>query len=185
MKELFTTFKLLLMPKKMWPEILLQNNSEIDKQLLFPMLGLASLSAFARHIYEAERTVSESIIDAICIFCSFYISYLLGVTVCGKLKKVIAAEYGDAGFKKGIKAVFSYTMVIPALVFCLQNLLPTTMAILNIFPLYLLYILSKSPQYLGIKENYRIFFYVGIFVMTILMPVIIYFTFISLMPNAQ
>lgn len=143
-----------------------------ERTWFYPLLALAGVSAFAQMLY--GDTLTMSLIRAIAVFTAFF----LGNILCPILLSYLLPKWQDPSKRpvldSEIKLFTTIHLSVPVLVSIVQNLLPTPLLPLYIFPIYLLFTISKCAESLNVtNEEKKLLFIFVAFAIIILVPVAI------------
>ena len=153
MKKLLSIFKLIVSPSNAWHKIL--NNSSsgtLELSLYYPLIGMLSVSCFAKMLYDKTLVLKNMIIDAAISFAEYFIGYL----ACAFFISLILPKLQekDKTVSDGrIKTFVMYNMSILVILDIVQNLLPAEYALLEIFPIYILFIISKAVGFFSLNKD--------------------------------
>lgn len=159
MKKIALIFKLIVSPRSAWGQIFRGGiDSRIFEQdVFYPLLGIASCSVFVQMLYDTNYTLMMAIIEAIILFVSYFVGYIAASFGIGMVLPLLQ----DAEFRSSesrVRLLVMSSMSILVIIDIIQNLLPTQMALCDLFPIYLLFVISKSVQYFHLKADKSIYF---------------------------
>ncbi len=143
---------LLLSPKNGWKEIKRYNTPAklMLSKVVYPLIALLSLSAFAQMLYNSELTISVGIQQAIIEFSKYFFAYLLvNYLMTGFFPKVV----NNKSTANKVSVFLQYNMSVLIIINIINNLLPIPFTYLNILYLYIFFVAWKADEFLGIVEN--------------------------------
>lgn len=178
----FILFMMLISnPKDGWKRIKNAkfNPEEYARTLFYPLLALMSVCRFVELAYGVNAGVATLLQQAVAGFVAGFAGYFL-VLVLGRWFLPDAA-------KARIESVFGkiYVMTnLSVLAFgaTLYELLPTLGLLLFILPIYISYIVVKGIRFLRVPENEETAASVIMVLLTLGVPMAIYFTLEFMMP---
>lgn len=133
-------------------------------RLLYPLLALLAVTAFAPMLYGDEATLPACVQEAVILFAKFYFGYQLtsvALTVC--FKDVAA----DADKTLRVNCAIVYNMAILVLLGIINNLLPAPWVMIQVLEFYIVYVSLKSADYLGVKRNHAYLYVLAGFVIVL------------------
>ena len=135
---------LLLSPKNGWKEIKHYNTPAklMLSKVVYPLIALLSLSAFAGLIYNPELSIIE--------FSKYFFAYLLvNYLMTGFFPKVVSNKTSA----NKVSIFLQYNLVVLIIINIINNLLPIPFTYLNILYLYIFFVAWKADDFLGIIES--------------------------------
>lgn len=143
---------LLLSPKNGWKEIKHYNTPAklMLSKVVYPLIALLSLSAFAGLIYNPELSISDGIQQAIIEFSKYFFAYLLvNYLMTGFFPKVVSNKTSA----NKVSIFLQYNLVVLIIINIINNLLPIPFTYLNILYLYIFFVAWKADDFLEIVES--------------------------------
>ena len=174
MRDIISLFRLIITPHSGWVRIFQQTSRQrLERNFFFPLLALLSVSAIGYFWQEPTATLIDVLVRAILFFTAYFIGYL---AICGIINA--AAQHifvkEDAALQSRIKYFSMYCLSILILSQVVQNLLPAPLALLDLFPLYLLIIIWQSLDFFEFKKDRNTYFFVGSFILMTGVPYLIF-----------
>lgn len=185
LKFLQYILQLIISPKNGWCDIA---KSNCDQKLLmttgfYPLLGLASISAFAGIIFDADITLVRALQNAIVIFISYFITYflaeLLFSTFLGPLMNYSNETSQEPTSVRYVSdnrlytTFIIYNLSILVLITFIRNLLPIELSLVQFLPFCVAFIMWKGTEYMSVPEKKTgQFMFLSVF--SILMPIYIF-----------
>lgn len=153
----------------------------MEQEVFYPLLALAAAGAFAFLFYfGSESTVASCLISAVTIFVSCFASYFLVFPFCRLLLRGDCARRIDTPFGHCYVAALMATL---PLYYFLYELMPMFEAIFVFTPAYTIYLAVKGFPTLNIPEQRRTSTLVGLLLLIIALPIIIYELLGILLPS--
>ena len=184
MKELKNVFKLIIFPAQTWGYVLQGGvpSATIERNLFYPLIGVTALSCFCQMFYFDELKLSAAIISAIVNFAAYFLGYIVSVmAIAWMLGKI--AEKNSKISEGRIKELVMMNLSVLMILAILQNLLPTSLILLELFKLYLLFIISKSLSYFPVQGENRSYYVLGVFVAVMFSVELVRLVFNLIMPE--
>lgn len=184
MKELKNVFKLIIFPAQTWGYVLQGGvpSATIERNLFYPLIGVTALSCFCQMLYFDELKLSAAMINAIVYFASYFLGYIISVmAIAWMLGKI--AEKGSKISEGRIKKLVMMNMAVLMILAIIQNLLPTSLVLLELFKLYLLFIISKSLSYFPVQGENKTYYVLGSFIAVLFSVELVKFVFNLIMPE--
>lgn len=125
-------------------------------KVLYPMLAVVAITAFAELYYREEATLAYCIQKAIIDFAKFFFAYHISSYI---LTGFFPAIVNDKDSANRVNTAIVYNFAILILLNIVNNLLPTPWLFINIFYLYVFVTSHKAADYIGVKSN-SMFLYV-------------------------
>ena len=164
--------QLLLSPGNGWEDI--SHSGDDPKMLisagLYPILGLAAITAFIQFFYNNDLDLITLLQCAIVIFVKFFVTYFIATSVFSSILRWWVE--GEPNEKK-YTTVIVYIVAIMALITILQNCLPIEISLIYFLYVYVALVIWKSTRYLAIKDKYVLHFMIMAIASIILPPFII------------
>lgn len=174
MRDIISLFRLIITPHSGWVRIFQQTSSQrLERNFFFPLLALLSISSIGYFWQEPTATLIEVLTRAILFFTAYFIGYLAIYGIINATAQYIFAKE-DATLQSKIKYFSMYCLSIIILSQIVQNLLPAPLALLDLFPLYLLIIIWQSLDFFEFKKDKSTYFFVGTFILLTGIPHLIF-----------
>ena len=133
--------------------------------VLYPMLAVLALTAFAEMFYREEPTLAYCIQKAIIDFSKFFFAYhFCSYILTGFFPTIVKDK--EVAYK--VNTTIAYSLVVLVILNIVNNLLPTPWIFINIIYLYTFVLSQKAAGYLGLKSNHIFLYLIAAF--TILVP---------------
>ena len=172
---------LVLSPGKGWEDISHEGQGPkmIVNEGLYPLLGIASLSAFIVYFYNDEYGLAELLQHAIIIFVQYFISFF----IASFLYSIYAVKYVDGAVnEKKNHTLISYSLALLSVITIIGNCLPMELSLVQFLPVYVALVIWKGCRYMAVKEEktrqYMIFAVISI----ILPPILLGYLFNLIIP---
>lgn len=146
-------FQLIISPGRGWEDVSYAGDDPetITTGGLYPLFGLASLSAFVRYFYDSTLGLIDLLQIAIAIFVQYFAAYFLANVLMSLLiKKYVDGEPNE----KKIATTSAYCLAIMSLITIVENCLPVELSVIQLLPVCVAFVLWKGAKYMAIKENY-------------------------------
>lgn len=145
-------FLLIVNPSNGWAEI---KRFNVPSQLMlskvfYPLLAIVALTAFIPFFYGHSEGLSYFIQISIISFVKYFFGYLVASYLLGVIFPKISADK-EKGNKLHIFLIYNYCILV--ILGILGNILPVALTFLDIFPLYIIFVVWKGMEYLDIDEN--------------------------------
>ncbi len=173
-------FQLIISPGRGWEDISLagDDKEKVASSGLYPMLGIASLSAFIRYFYDRALSLAEMLQQAIIIYVQYFISYFLAA---GIFSFCIGRLVDSEPSEKKYATFIAYGLAACSLITIIRNCLPVELSIVQFLPVYVALILWKGERYMAVKKERSLHFILLSILTVILLPVLIGIIFKLLM----
>lgn len=146
--------QLVISPGRGWEDISYAGDKPeaIANDGLYPLFGLASLSAFVRYFYSDSIGLIDMLLLALAIFLQYFVSYFAATFLLSSLaKKYVENEEPN---EKKVMTTVSYSLAIMAIITIIENCLPMELSVVQFLPLYVAVVVWKGATYMAIKEAY-------------------------------
>lgn len=170
MKIFFLVIQFLISPVSSWDKIKKKGLTahQHEKYWFYPLLSIVAASAFAQMFY--GESLSASLIQAVVFFTTFFLSNMLCPVLLSFLLPLLQEE-GKKVFDTDLKIFTMLHLSVLATVTIIQNFLPAQLPPLYIFPIYLLYTISKCAECLGVtSEDKKLTYVICLFLVLIVVP---------------
>lgn len=125
-------------------------------KVLYPMLAVLAVTAFAEMFYREEASFAYCIQKAIIDFAKYFFAYhICSYILTGFFPPVVNNK--ETANRVNISIIYNFSVLI--LLNIINNLLPTPWLFINIFYLYVFITSHKAAEYIGVKSNH-IFLYI-------------------------
>lgn len=125
-------------------------------RVLYPLLAVLAITAFAEMFYHTEASVSYCIQKAIIDFAKFFFAFhICSYILTGFFHNIV----NDKDSANRVNTALAYNLVILILLNIINNLLPTPWLFVNIFYLYVFVTSHKAAEYIGVNSNH-VFLYI-------------------------
>ncbi len=172
---------LVLSPGKGWEDISHegQDPKEIASNGMYPLFGIASLSAFFSCFYNESNSLVEILQHAIIIFVQYFIAYFIATF----LYSIYAGKFIDGEINdKKCQTMIAYSLSLQSIITVIGNSLPMELSLVQFLPVYVALIMWKGSKYMAIKKEsvgqYMFFAIVSV----ILPPVLLGYMFNLIIP---
>ena len=149
---------MIVSPADAWANIKKYNvpSAIMLSKVLYPMLAVLSITAFAEMFYHDKATISYCIQKAIIDFTKYYFAY----HICSHiLTGFFASIVSSKEVANRVNTAIIYNLVILIILNITNNLLPTPWLFINIFYLYVFVTSHKAADYIGINPG-NMFLYI-------------------------
>ncbi|MDD6007127.1 MAG: hypothetical protein PUC21_07470 [Bacteroidales bacterium] len=162
-------FHIISSPKAAWEEV---RKFSIPKDLLlsktlYPMLAIIAVSVFAKYFSNNDLTLSELLSMSISDVCKYFFGYMISA---GLLLSVYKITKKDEQNKLYVFIIFNYCILMFFNI--LINIIPIEIPILNLYPLYSVFIILKGFDYFSFPKSEEVKFVV-LFSIIIILPSIV------------
>ncbi len=172
--------QLVILPSNGWSDIAKANlpAKELLSDGLYPLFGITALTSFMSLAYDSEMSLVTAIQSAVITFISFFATYfvanMLFSTFIGKVMQAgVAGDSESRSVRVPDERLYStfiiYNLAVLSVITLIQNLLPFELALLQILPFCIVFVMWKGDAYLGIPEK-KIGHFMFLSVFSILTP---------------
>lgn len=144
--------QLVLSPDKAWEDIGNEgvDNYSLEHKGLYPLMAVAALSAFAQPLYHSSVTLLDAGVRGAGIFVSLFAGFL----IAGKLFAAFSERYAnpEADMERA-QAVATLGLSLMALSSIVCNLMPVSLGLPFLLPLYSALVIWRSFAYLGVPKD--------------------------------
>lgn len=143
--------QLILFPARGWEDISEagRDPSELCRSGLYPLLGLLAASNFIQLAYH-RLTLSQTLEHAVVDFGVYFAAYFLSTLIMEQTIQPLLT--GEANRRK-IETVSVYAMGLLAIISIIPNLLPASLTLLHLLPIFVALILYKSYRFLTVRHD--------------------------------
>ncbi len=170
----------IIKPKLGWQYIDDSGNStqRVLSSVFFPLLAILAISCFIPMIYDSTtHTSSSSLMDAIVSFSSYMLTYFL----CSYLLSGFYPEFSRSHIALAkLNNYLIYNLSFMIILSVLMNVLNAELSVLYFMFLYMPYMAFNGLEFLGLKDNKQIKFFIISTVMMMVLPFLIGFILNSL-----
>lgn len=179
---IWLTLKLIARPVQGWKDLKHAGftPSEYAWQCFYPLAGLAAAGKFANLIYSADGTIGNTITEAIVIFMSLLIGNfgaycITDIVLAANMRRYLRHDFGRV-FIMAIVTTLSLALFV-------WELIPMLSPLLAFLPLYSIYLIVKGVRFLRVPEAHHTRVAATLAVLSIGMPMLLYFLFNELLPT--
>lgn len=172
---------LVLSPGKGWEDISHEGREpkEIASDGMYPLFGIASLSAFVSYFYNDGSSLVGMLQHAIIIFVQYFIAYFIATF----LYSIHGGKYVDGEVnEKKYQTMTAYSLSLLSIITVIGNCLPMELSLVQFLPVYVALIMWKGCKYMAVKNEsvgqYMLFSIVSV----ILPPVLLGYMFNMIIP---
>lgn len=146
-------FLLIVNPSNGWTEIKRFNVpvQNMLSKVYYPLLAVAAVTSFTTILYGNSKALSYFVQISIITFAKFFFGYLISSYLLGVIFPQLSGSK-DRENKLHIFLLYNYCILV--ILDILRNILPVALTFLDIFPLYIIFVVWKGMDYLNIDENY-------------------------------
>lgn len=124
-----------------------------QQRCFYPLLAIMAASRFAMMLYYPTKKLSETLIESVCSFVSFFFGYffiviLLKLVMPGDSKKTFDSDFG--------KVFIIISLSTLCLFYTLADTFPMLWAVLIFLPLWTIYIICRGTRFLKFPQNKQI-----------------------------
>ena len=162
----------IIKPKLGWQYIDDSGNStqRVLSSVFFPLLAILAISCFIPMIYDRTITLSTSLMKAIVSFSEYMLTYFL----CSYLLSGFYPEFSRSHIALAkLNSYLIYNMSFMIILSVLINVLNAEFSVLYFMFLYMPYMAFNGLEFLGLKSNKRVKFYIISTLMMMVLPFII------------
>lgn len=184
MARILTVFRLIGSPQAEWSRIFGNSSSgTLEMNMYYPLVGILAVSAFMSLVYDPLCTLHSAIIDAVVLFVSFFLGYVVVSFLISMLLPKIQ-QPGKVVSDGRVRTFVMYNMSVMVLIEIVKNFLPVSdMPLMYLFLLYILYLISKGSKYFFIEQERTVLFVVGAFCLIVSMPALFSFVLRIFIPS--
>lgn len=161
-------FHLVLSPGKGWEDISHEGREpkEIASDGMYPLFGIASLSAFVSFFYNDDCTLIGMLQHAIIIFVQYFIAYFIATF----LYSVYAEKFvdGEVNEKKS-QTMIAYSLALLSIITIIGNCLPMELSLVQFLPVYVALVIWKGCKYMAVN-NERVGQYMFFAIVSVILP---------------
>lgn len=186
MREIVLSLRFLIAPVSTWERVRMGSKpaAVMEREWFYPLLSVAAASAFVQMFYGC--TVAMALVRAVAVFAAFFLANVL----CPILLSSILSRLQDEGKKpvseREIRVFTMFNLSILVLVTIVQNLLPSPLIPLFIFPVYQLFLITKCADAFNVtNEEKKLVFVFGEFCVVLLVPLLIFIVLFQFMPQGD
>lgn len=162
---------LVLSPGKGWEDI--SHDGRDPKSIvsdgLYPLFGVASLSAFVTCFYGEGQGLITLLQQAIIIFVQYFISFF----IASFLYSMYVGKYVDGEpNEKKYNTLIAYSLALMSVITIVGNCLPMELSLVQFLPVYVALVIWKGCKYMAVK-NEKTGQYMFFAVISIILPPIL------------
>lgn len=147
---------------------------------LLPWLIVVALSSLLGCYFDGTLSLITGLHSVLSTFLMFFVTYYLGVAAFEFYMPSITSGHSIES-NNSLLILFSISLL--GLIEVLKNCMPVDMAMINFFPLYVLYIMWAGARYVKVNYNNRSNFATLSLFAVILPPYILQFLFSLILPK--
>lgn len=116
----------------------------------YPLLGIASASAFLRLLYNRALTLGGVLQDAIVIFAQYFVSFFIAnYIMLTMLPRCVNGEVNE----KRVSTFLVYNLSLLALITIIENVTPIELSLVQFLPIIVAVVIWKGCRYMAISEH--------------------------------
>lgn len=169
-------------PRNGWEDIA-YDDPDIHKLIaggLIPWLVLTAATSLIGFIYADSFALLPALHGVICTFLMFFIAYYFGVFMFSfympSITKGMAIEQHN-------NTLILFSIGLLATIEMMKNCLPVNLAMLNFFPLYVLFIMWRGARYLKVCRQYQMRYVILSALAVIIPPYLLKVLFSLILPS--
>ena len=124
--------------------------------VLYPLLALLAVTAFAEMFYREEATLAYCIQKAIIDFAKFFFAYHISSYI---LTGFFSSIVNDKETANRVNTAIAYVLTVLVILNIVNNLLPTPWIFINVFYLYAFVLMRKAADFISVKSS-NVFLYI-------------------------
>lgn len=163
---------LIVSPKVGWEEINVGGiaTNRIMRTAFLPLLALLAVTAFVPMFYDKTITLSMSLMMAIIQFSSYFFSYHIVCYLLGGFYPELTKTKGSTA---RLHELILYCLIYLVLLEIIHNVLPIDFTPIFFLMTYLVWIIYRGAQYMGLDKRKETWFIVFASALILLTPVLI------------
>lgn len=164
--------EIMINPTQGWKKFRRQRSKEehVAATCFYPLSGIASLSTFARLIYDNTLPLARIVTEALGIFMSLFFGFFISLAFLKIILPRSCKEITDTPFLKEMLMLMLSTL---ALFYTIYSLLPIFEPIFVFLPVWTIYLISRGTRFLKVPDDKTTTVTGGICVATIGSPILI------------
>lgn len=136
----------------------------------YPLCGVAAATEFVQLAYPGGGSFVAVFKLAVITFCAYFASlYLSRMVLDSLLPKVTEGEMSERRTSTSILMCLGLMLMIEIV----QNLLPTTITLLQFLPIYVLLVYYKASEYLAVRKDCEMNFVMTGLLTVVGMPIVL------------
>lgn len=163
LKFLANILQLIISPQKGWEDLEDDDyrtdgrRGAIDIRRLYtscfiPVILICSLTSFIRMMYDGGPDFLEALQMAIIEFFSLFLSYHLAVYIfSAAMPRIFSDDEHPDQRREAIMVLYSISVI--ALIFLLGNVIKVRIALIQLLPFYVVFIIWKGARFIGVPER--------------------------------
>ncbi len=174
-------FQLILSPGRGWEDVARTNADprHLASAGLYPMIGIAAVSQFAKAIWDPSISLVYLLELAIITFVMFFAGYFIGIF----FMSIVMPELGaGSSSDKRVHTFVNYTIGMLAIISIINNVLPIDVPLVYFLPLYVAVIQWKGNRYMQVSDAFAGRLVLLSAPLVILPPYLIYAAFKYILP---
>lgn len=147
--------KVMLNPVEGWKSVRRAKSTPetVERRCFLPLVAVLSASEFAGLFYSSRVGISQTLVEAVKSFVSFFFGYYCIMILLKMLMPKVLAKSLDSDFGK---VFVLYSLSTLCLFYTATELLPMLWAILIFLPLWTVYIICRGTRFLQFPDNKQI-----------------------------
>lgn len=134
-----------------------ESRGDISIRMLFttcflPLITIVSLTSFLRMFYNGGPDFLQALQQGIIEFFSLFLSYYLAIYIFSLLLPRVIDQESPVDQRRGILLVM-YSLSVIAIIYLLGNIIKVRLALIQFLPFYVIYIIWKGADYIGVPER--------------------------------
>lgn len=145
-------FQLIISPTNGWEDISCAGTEprQLASDGFYPLLGIASATAFLRLLYNPALTLGGVLQDAIVIFAQYFVSFFLANYLMSVLlPPCIEGEINE----KRVSTFLIYNLSLLALITVIENVTPIELSLVQFLPIIVVVVIWKGCRYMAVSER--------------------------------
>lgn len=178
---LLDSLQLILSPRNGWEDIAF-DDFEVKPLLtkgFLPWLGLLCLTVLSNLFYSDVFTWLSTISEMIVMFLKYFITYFIAGFA---FSVYMPSLTGNTDRERLNNTFLIFSLSLLALIDIIKNCLPIDLAVLNFFPLYVLFIMWRGWRYLKVTPGHHLGFVMLSFFAVIVPPYLLQLFFNIIFP---
>ncbi len=159
--------QLIISPNKGWEDISSRGDdpNNLTRQGLYPLLGIAACSVFARLIF-IDLTITSLVQQALIEFIRFFLTYFIASFVMSlTLIKVVDGKPNE----KKYCTFIIYNIGILTIISIINNCLPFELSLIQFLPLLVVITMWTGARYISVNKD-KLVQFTAISILSILIP---------------
>jgi len=164
--------KLIISPKVGWEDISVTHTpaGRVLAGAYYPLLAALAVSCFVAMLYDRTLTLSTTLMTAIILFSAYFVTYFITDYLLGGFYPELSKTEGSS---QRLADFVAYCLIYLVLLVIIGNVLPIDFTPIFFLMIYVVWIVYRGSEFLGIKENKRWKFTLIASAMLLFIPLII------------